>query len=159
MVAVLLWQFGFDRIHAENPLAFLDGLLERLRAETPVVVLDIHAVTSAEKQVLFAAVSGRVSAAIGSHTRVQTADERLLLGGTAVITDAGRSGSFYSTGGVETESCVKEYVSGIPDWTKEAWGGCELQGALVDIDSGGKALAIERLRVPVSLPAAGHGIV
>jgi metallophosphoesterase (TIGR00282 family) len=150
-VAVLLGQFGFGRIHAENPLAFLDGLLEKLRAETPIVVLDIHAVTSAEKQVLFAAVSGRVSAAIGSHTRVQTADEHILTGGTAVITDAGRSGSFYSTGGVETESRIKEYITGIPEWTKEAWEGCELQGVLVDIDDNGKALTIERLRVPVEL--------
>jgi metallophosphoesterase (TIGR00282 family) len=151
-VAVLLGQFGFSRIHAENPLAFLDDFLERLRAETPVVALDIHAVTSAEKQILFAAVSGRVSAAIGSHTRVQTADERLLPGGTAVITDAGRSGSFYSAGGVETESRIKEYISGIPGWTKEAWEGCELQGVLVDIDGSGKALSVERLRVPLQTP-------
>ena len=150
-VAVLMGQFGFSRIHAENPLAFLDGLLEKLRAETPTVALDIHAVTSAEKQILFAAAAGRVSAAIGSHTRVQTADERVLPCGTAVITDAGRSGSFYSAGGTETEARIKEYISGIPDWTKEAWEGCELQGVLVDIDGGGKALSVERLRVPVEL--------
>jgi metallophosphoesterase (TIGR00282 family) len=150
-VAVLLGQFGFSRVHAENPLAFLDGLLEKLRAETPVVVLDIHAVTGAEKQILFMAAAGRVSAAIGSHTRVQTADEKLLPGGTAVITDAGRSGSFFSVSGTETESRIKEYISGIPDWTKEAWEGCELQGVLIDIDGGGKALSIERLRIPVQV--------
>jgi metallophosphoesterase (TIGR00282 family) len=151
-VAVLLGQFGFNKVHAENPLAFLDGLLEKLRAETPVVALDIHAVTSAEKQILFTAAAGRVSVAIGSHTRVQTADERLLPGGTAVITDAGRSGSFYSVGGAETASRVREYISGIPDWTKETWEGCELQGVLVEIDDDGKALSIERLRVPVQIP-------
>jgi metallophosphoesterase (TIGR00282 family) len=151
-VAVLLGQFGFTRIHAENPLAFLDGLLEKLRAETPNIVLDIHAVTGAEKQILFAAASGRVSAAIGSHTRVRTADQRILPGGTAVITDAGRSGSFYSVGGAETKSRIREYISGIPDWTKDTWEGCELQGVLVEIDRGGRALSIERVCVPVETP-------
>ncbi|MDR2795472.1 MAG: YmdB family metallophosphoesterase [Spirochaetaceae bacterium] len=150
-VVVMLGQFGFSRMRAENPLDFLDGLLEKLRAETPVVALDFHAVTSAEKQTLFAVAAGRVSAVIGSHTRVQTADEGILPGGTAVITDAGRSGSFYSVGGTGTESRIKEYISGIPDWTKETWEGCELQGVLIDIDGGGKALSIKRLRVPVQV--------
>jgi metallophosphoesterase (TIGR00282 family) len=152
-VAVLLGQFGFTRIHAENPLAVMDSLLEKLCAETPIIVLDIHAITGAEKQIMFAAASGQVSAAIGSHTRVQTADQRILTDGTAVITDAGRSGSFYSVGGAEIKSRIREYISGIPDWTKDAWEGCELQGVLVEIDGGGKALSIERLRVAVETPA------
>jgi metallophosphoesterase (TIGR00282 family) len=151
-VSVLLGQFGFNRIHSENPLYFLDGLLERLRKETPVIFLDFHAVTSAEKRIMFAAASGRVSAVIGSHTRVQTADEEVTPDGTAIITDAGRSGSFYSVGGTEIKSRIGEYLSGIPDWTKEAWDVCELEGVIIDIDDGGRALAIERVRVPVSPP-------
>lgn len=149
-VASLMGQFGFSRVHAENPLASLDNLLETLHNETPVVILDFHAVTSAEKRVIFNAAAGRASAIIGSHTRVQTADEEILAGGTAVITDAGRSGSFYSVGGAEIKSRIEEYISGIPDWTKEAWGVCELQGVIVEVDNDGRALSIERVRQPVS---------
>ncbi|MDR1363938.1 MAG: YmdB family metallophosphoesterase [Spirochaetaceae bacterium] len=151
-VAALMGQFGFNRVHAENPLAFLDRLLETLHKETPIVILDFHAVTSAEKRILFNAACGRVSAVIGSHTRVQTADEEILAGGTAVITDAGRSGSFYSVGGSEIKSRIEEYISGIPDWTKEAWDRCELQGVVIEIDNAGRALSIERIRVPVAVP-------
>jgi metallophosphoesterase (TIGR00282 family) len=147
--AVLLGQFGFSRVHAENPLQFLDGLLEGLHRETPFIVLDFHAVTSAEKRILFEAASGRVSAVIGSHTRVQTADEEALPCGTAVITDAGRSGSFLSVGGADAESRIREYISGIPDWTKDAWDDCRLEGVIIDIDGDGRALGIERIRIPV----------
>jgi metallophosphoesterase (TIGR00282 family) len=151
-VAVLLGQFGFSRIHADNPLYFLDGMLEKLLKETQVIIVDFHAVTSAEKRIMFAAAQGRVSAVIGSHTRVQTADEEVLPGGTAVISDAGRSGSFYSVGGTEIQSRIKEYISGIPEWTKDAWDACELQGVMIDIGDDGKALSIERIRIPVSVP-------
>jgi calcineurin-like phosphoesterase len=152
-VISMLGQFGFSRIHAENPLSFLDRLLKKLYKETPVIILDFHAVTSAEKRVLFAVADGRVSAVIGSHTRVQTADQELFPGGTAVITDAGRSGSFYSVGGAEIQSRIKEYMSGIPDWTKDAWDFCEFQGVLIDAGNDGRALSIERIRIPVQVPA------
>jgi calcineurin-like phosphoesterase len=104
--------------------------------------------------VLFNIVCGRVSAVIGSHTRVQTGDAEVLEGGTAVITDAGRSGSFYSVGGADVKSRIKEYISGIPDWTKEAWDNCELQGVIIEIDECGRALSIERLRLPVEVEQA-----
>ncbi|MDR2020402.1 MAG: YmdB family metallophosphoesterase [Treponema sp.] len=149
-VAVLLGQSGFSRLHGENPFARLPVLLERLKAETPCVVIDFHAEATAEKYTLFALAKGRCSAVIGSHNRVQTADERVLPGGTAVICDAGRTGSQDSVGGNDREVRVQEYLTGIPDWTREAWDRCELQGVLVDIDSGGKAEAIRRLRIPVS---------
>ncbi|MDR2660159.1 MAG: YmdB family metallophosphoesterase [Spirochaetaceae bacterium] len=157
-VAALMGQFGFNRIHADNPIYFLDSLLEKLRKETPVIIIDFHAVTSAEKNIMFAAAAGRVSAVIGSHTRVQTADETILAGGTAVITDAGRSGSFYSVGGAEIKSRVAEYISGISDWTKEAWDACELQGVIIDIDDEGKAQSIERVRIPVAVPEQKNNV-
>ncbi|MDR2144316.1 MAG: YmdB family metallophosphoesterase, partial [Treponema sp.] len=98
-VAVLLGQSGFGRLHGNNPLAKLPSLLERLRQETPCVIVDFHAQASAEKKALFFAADGRCSAVIGSHTRVQTADECVFPGGTAVISDAGRTGSRESVGG------------------------------------------------------------
>ena len=151
-VAVLLGQSGFGRLHGNNPFSGLPALLERLRQETPQVIIDFHALATAEKQTLFAMADGHCSAVIGSHTRVQTADERILPGGTAVITDAGRTGSAESVWGCETESRVREYISGIPDWTREAWEKPELEGVFIETGTNGKALSIERIRA--AAPAA-----
>ncbi|MDR2784078.1 MAG: YmdB family metallophosphoesterase, partial [Treponema sp.] len=98
-VASLIGQSGFSRMHGDNPVALLPSLLERLRQETPVVILDFHASATAEKRAFFAVADGLCAAVIGSHTRVQTADEAVLPKGTAVITDAGRTGSIDSVGG------------------------------------------------------------
>ncbi|GHV82308.1 metallophosphoesterase [Spirochaetia bacterium] len=148
-VAVLLGQSGFSRIHGENPIARLPELLERLHQETPYIIIDYHASATAEKRTLFAAADGRCSAVIGSHTRVQTADEAILPGGTAVITDAGRTGSLNAVGGSEIAGRIQEYITGIPDWTREAWENCELQGVLIDINRDGKAASITRIKHPV----------
>ena len=146
-VAVLLGQSCFTRIHSNNPFSGLPALLEKLRQETPFVVIDFHAQATAEKQTFFAMADGACSAVIGSHNKVQTADERVLPGGTAVITDAGRTGSVESVGGCDRESRIKEYISGIPDWTRDAWEKPELQGLFINLDGNGKALSIERIRV------------
>jgi metallophosphoesterase (TIGR00282 family) len=152
-VAVLLGQSGFIRVHGNNPFSGLPSLLERLRRETPFCILDFHAQATAEKQTLFAMTDGLCSAVIGSHCRVQTADERVLPGGSAVITDAGRTGSLDSVGGTNAASRIQEYLSGIPDWTREAWGRLELEGVFIDLADNGKALSIERVRFPVPSPA------
>jgi len=148
-VAVLLGQNGFNRIHANSPFTAVPALLERLKKQTPYIIVDFHAQASAEKKTLFYAADGHCSAVIGSHTRVQTADETIMSGGTAVISDAGRTGSFQSVGGSEINSRIKEYLTGIPDWTKDAWDALELQGVYLDIGKDGKARSIERIRVSV----------
>jgi metallophosphoesterase (TIGR00282 family) len=148
-VAVLLGQSGFSRMHGDNPIARLPVLLERLHQETPYIIIDFHAGATGEKRTLFAAADGRCSAVLGSHGRVQTSDEVVLPGGTAVITDAGRTGSLNSVGGTEIEGRIKEYLSGIPDWTREAYDSPELQGVLIDIRPDGKAASIIRVRHPV----------
>jgi metallophosphoesterase (TIGR00282 family) len=148
-VAVLLGQSGFGRLHGNNPYSALPALLERLRQETPYVIIDFHAKATAEKKTLFFAADGRCSAVIGSHSRVQTADETILPGGTAVITDAGRTGSIQSVGGCDVDSRIQEYLTGIPDWTRDAGAQPELQGVLIGIGRDGKALSIERVREAV----------
>ena len=152
-VTVLLGQNGFTRLHSNNPFSPLPALLERLRQETQYVIVDFHAQATAEKQTFFAMANGLCSAVIGSHTRVQTSDERLLSGGTAVITDAGRSGSIESVGGNDRDSRIREYLTGVPDWTLESWDKPELQGVIIEIEESGKAVFIERFRIaapPVS---------
>jgi metallophosphoesterase (TIGR00282 family) len=157
-VAVFLGQSGFTRLHGDNPISALPVVLERLSRETPYIILDFHAEATAEKRTFFAAADGGCSAVIGSHNRVQTADETVLPGGTAVICDAGRTGSLDSVGGADTEERIREYLTGIPDWTKEAWSRPELQGVCIELDQQGKALSIERIRHPVpelsNIPAA-----
>jgi metallophosphoesterase (TIGR00282 family) len=148
-VAVLLGQSGFGRLHADNPYSILPSILEQLRQETPYVIIDFHAKATAEKKTLFFAADGRCSAVIGSYSRVQTADETILPEGTAVITDAGRTGSIQSVGGCEVNSRIQEYLTGIPGWTRDAGEQPELQGVLIDIGREGKARSIERVREAV----------
>jgi len=155
-VAVLLGQSGFGRLHANNPFSGLPALTERLRLETQFVIIDFHAQATAEKQTFFAMADGACSAVIGSHTRVQTADERILGRGTAVITDSGRTGSAESVGGCDTDSRINEYISGIPDWTKEAWEKPSLQGVFLEIAENGRALSIERVAVAAPMPKAAE---
>jgi calcineurin-like phosphoesterase len=153
-VAALLGQSGFTRLHGENPYARLPALLERLRRETPYVILDFHAEATAEKGSLFVLADGACSAVIGSHNRVQTADEKILPRGTAVITDAGRTGSRNSVGGCAVKERIQEYLTGIPDWTKDAWEQPEIQGVCLDLDDQGKCVSIERIQWPVPEPPA-----
>ena len=141
-VAVLLGQSNFGRIHAESPIDALYSLLERLKKDTPFIIVDFHAQATAEKQTLFAAADGRCTAVIGSHCRVQTADARITPGGTALQTDAGRTGSALSCGGSDVRSRIDQYLSGIPDWTKDAWYCPQLQGVLIEATPNGTAASI-----------------
>jgi metallophosphoesterase (TIGR00282 family) len=160
-VAVLLGQSGFNRLHSTSPFVRLPVLLERLRQETPYIIVDFHAQATAEKKTLFFTADGGCSAVLGSHTRVQTADEAILPKGTAVISDAGRTGSSESVGGCDTASRIQEYLSGIPEWTKDAWAKPELQGVYIDIAPDGKASSIERIRIKIpsapSTPSTSSG--
>jgi metallophosphoesterase (TIGR00282 family) len=152
-VTVLLGQSYFEKLHSENPWTRLPAILERLRAETPFIVVDFHAAATAEKRSLFEVAAGKASAVIGSHTRVQTADA-MLLRGTAVISDAGRTGSIDSVGGCESDSRIGEYLTGIPNWSKPAWANLQIQGVVIDIDDTGAARAIERVQYHVDPPPA-----
>ena len=147
-VAVLLGT-NFSRLRADNPFVKLPVLLEKLNTQTCFTVLDFHAWATGEKKTLFACAAGSCTAVIGSHSKVQTADEEIL-NGTAVICDAGRTGSAESVGGSDIASRIKEYRTGIPDWTRDAWDKCEVQGVIVEANSKGKALSIERIKVPVT---------
>ncbi|MDR2521261.1 MAG: YmdB family metallophosphoesterase [Spirochaetaceae bacterium] len=150
-VAVLLGQAHFTKLHADNPFAAFDKLVEKMRGQTDALIFDFHAIATAEKRSLFFWAAGRCSAVIGSHNRVATADEEVL-DGTAVICDTGRTGSQLSVGGWDGQSRVEEYVRGIPDWTKECWDQLETQGVLIDLASDGAARSIVRFREPVTAP-------
>lgn len=144
----LLGQAGFTRVHLENPFRVLDSALPGLRESAAAVVVDFRAATTAEKRAMAIHADGRVSAIIGSYAKALTADASVSAAGTASITDAGRTGSLVSVGGMDAETRIGEYRSGVPAWARDAVDAPELQGCVVELGPGGKALSIEALRVP-----------
>jgi metallophosphoesterase (TIGR00282 family) len=151
-VMCLLGVAGFKRVHLKNPFSLLSKLLESITPETNTIVLDFHAVTTAEKATMFAMADGRLSAVIGTHTKGLTADERVLPGGTAVITDAGRTGSLESVAGLDPEIEIRKLTTLVHEYSKEAWAMLELQGVIIEIGDDGKAASIERIREQCKAP-------
>jgi hypothetical protein len=120
----------------------------RLLEETPLVVVDFHAEATSEKASLGWYLDGRVSAVIGTHTHVQTADERLLTGGTAYISDAGMTGSFDSVIGVRKDEPIQKFLTQLPAKFEVAKKDIRLNGVVVTIDGDtGRALEIERINM------------
>lgn len=142
----VLGQASFRRVHLANPFLLLPELLARIRQETGTIIVDFHAATTAEKNSMFYHLDGQVSAVLGSHSKVLTADERILPGGTAVITDTGRTGSSYSVGGLEPEIEIRKLVTQIHEHSRASWKNLELQGVLLEIGADGKAVSIERIK-------------
>ncbi len=147
-VVELLGQAGFPRVHLANPFQSATDLLRKLREEATVLILDFHAATTAEKEAMALHVDGLASAMIGSHGKTLTADARVLSGGTAAITDAGRTGSLLSVGGLDASTRIGEFLSGIPAWSKDGTAGLELQGCVIEIAEDGRATSIRALRMP-----------
>lgn len=159
-VVSLLGQSGYSKLHSSSPFHTLDSIIEKVRAETPRIVVDFHACTTAEKNTLFHYAAGRVSAVIGSHTKVPTADARVLPAGTAVITDAGRTGSQTSVAGFLPDKEIQRYLTGIPQRSEETWADLAFQGVFVELDSGGKAVKVQNIqRICKEVPhdQTGHG--
>jgi hypothetical protein len=128
------------------PFRTADKEIERLREITPIIVVDFHAEATSEKMALGAYLDGRVSAVLGTHTHVQTADERLLPGGTAYMTDVGMTGSFDSVIGIRKELAVEKFLSQLPVRFEVAKKDIRINCVAIEIDEiTGKALAIERI--------------
>lgn len=132
----------------ENPLTCLETEIKRLREEEGVkmIFLDFHAEATSDKIAMGRALDGQVSAVVGTHTHVQTADEQIFPGGTAFLTDAGMCGPDISVLGREVDSVVWRFRTGLPTRFPVAKGPVRLCGVVIDIDpETGRATAIERL--------------
>lgn len=124
--------------------------VERLKDRTPVIVIDIHAETTSEKAAIGWHFDGSVSAVIGTHTHVQTSDERILTNGTAFITDAGMTGPMDSVIGMRKDIIVQRFTTQMPVKFDVATKDIELQGVLVTVNAAdGKAVKIERIKMPM----------
>jgi 2',3'-cyclic-nucleotide 2'-phosphodiesterase len=132
----------------ENPFRVAEQEIEKLKKETPVVIIDFHAEATSEKAALALHLDGKASAVIGTHTHVQTADERVLTKGTAFITDAGMTGPTDSVIGVKKEQAIARFLYQTPHRFEIPKGPVHLNAVLLDIDGKtGKAKAIERIHL------------
>jgi metallophosphoesterase (TIGR00282 family) len=128
----------------EDPFRIADSLLQRIQAK--VILVDFHAEATSEKVALGWYLDGRVTAVIGTHTHVPTADERVLPGGTAYQTDVGMSGPFDSVIGVEKDQIINRFLTGMPGKFEAAKGDPRMCAVLIECDGGtGKALSIQRI--------------
>jgi 2',3'-cyclic-nucleotide 2'-phosphodiesterase len=134
--------------HVEDPFCCADALLKEHGGHSPVVIVDMHAEATSEKNAMGWYLDGRASAVYGTHTHVQTADERILSKGTAYITDVGMCGPFDSVIGMEKETVIRGFKSQLPRQFEVAQDNVVLQGIFVDVDEqNGKAKEIRRLRI------------
>jgi metallophosphoesterase (TIGR00282 family) len=128
------------------PFRTMDAVLQQLSGTSPVILVDMHAEATSEKIALGWYLDGRVSAVIGTHTHVQTADERILPRGTAYITDAGMTGPHDSIIGVRKELALRRMLRQMPVRFQPADGDLRLHGVLLEVDpSTGRASGIERI--------------
>jgi metallophosphoesterase (TIGR00282 family) len=133
----------------ECPFRIVEQVLAGLPAEVKVILVDMHAEATSEKQAMGWFLDGRVSAVVGTHTHVQTADERVLPGGTAYISDAGMTGPVDSVIGMKKEIILERFLSQRPQPFKVATQNIQLQGVVLRIDPEGRGQEIIRVHLPV----------
>ncbi|WP_447974513.1 TIGR00282 family metallophosphoesterase [Nitrospira sp. Kam-Ns4a] len=121
----------------------------RLKEETRAIIVDMHAETTSEKMAMGYFLDGEVSAVVGTHTHVQTADEQILPKGTAYLTDIGMTGPIHSVIGIKKELAIEKFLTQMPRRFEVASGPALLCAVLVELDGAlGKAVRIQRLRIP-----------
>jgi hypothetical protein len=131
---------------SDCPFVTAKDKIAELRAKTKIIIVDIHAEATSEKKALGWYLDGEVSAVLGTHTHVQTADEEILPQGTAYISDVGMTGPFDSVIGVKKDVIIERFLTQMPNKFDVAKGDIRMQGVMLDIESiSGKANSIERI--------------
>jgi metallophosphoesterase (TIGR00282 family) len=133
---------------SDDPFRVIDSVLQAVRDRTTVRIVDMHAEATSEKVAMGWHLDGRVSAVLGTHTHVQTADERILPGGTAYLTDLGMTGSYAGVIGMNKSDVIARFTSVTAKRAEHSSGQVRICGAVVDIDEAtGQARGIERLNL------------
>lgn len=134
--------------HVDDPFRCVDELLRQHGAQSRIVIVDMHAEATSEKYAMGWYLDGRASLVFGTHTHVQTADERILPCGTAYITDVGMCGPFDSVIGMEKDTVIRGFITQLPRLFEVAQDNVVLQGVIADIDDeNGRTREIRRLRI------------
>ena len=146
LIAVLNAQGRTFMPPLENPFSLAAEEVKRLREQTKIIFVDFHAEATSEKIAFARMLDGQVSAVVGTHTHVQTADEQIFPGGTAYLTDAGFTGPHDGCLGREIEPVLKRFLTGMPQRFEVAKNRVLLHGAIIEIDdASGKAVKIQRV--------------
>jgi len=133
---------------SDDPFRVIESVLQSLPADTSVRIVDVHAEATSEKVAMGWHLDGRVSAVLGTHTHVQTADERILPGGTAYLTDLGMTGSYAGVIGMNKTDVIARFTSVTAKRADHSSGDVRICAAVIDIDeSTGQARGIQRLNV------------
>src|SRR5882762_2317515 len=133
-------------LNIDDPFAVVLREIEALRQRARIIFVDVHAEATSEKMAMGWHLDGKVTAVVGTHTHVQTADDRILLKGTAYLTDVGMTGPHDSIIGVEIEAARGRFLTGLPVRFETATGNPRLNGVVVEADEAtGRATDIERL--------------
>ncbi len=131
------------------PFRVAEREVARLREQTPAIIVDMHAETTSEKTAMGHFLDGKVSAVVGTHTHVQTADDQMLPRGTAYLTDIGMTGPVNSVIGMKPDTVIQKFLTQMPRRFEVASGPAVLQAALIEVDGlTGKAIGIQRVQVP-----------
>jgi hypothetical protein len=139
------------------PFRVANEAVARLREQVRVIIVDMHAEATSEKQAMGFYLDGRASAVIGTHTHVQTADERVLPGGTAYITDVGMTGPKNSIIGMQPEGIMARFISRLPARFEVARGPVLLSAAVITVnEETGLAEGIQRLQQEIEDPLRGN---
>ncbi len=130
----------------ENPFSSAEAEVNRLKEQAKIIFVDFHAEATSEKIALGRFLDGRVSAVVGTHTHVQTADEQILPNGTAYLSDAGFTGPHDGCLGREIEPVIKRFLTGMPQRFEVARNNIKLHGAVIRVDDDtGRAVSIQRV--------------
>jgi 2',3'-cyclic-nucleotide 2'-phosphodiesterase len=137
----------FMRYNVNCPFREFDAIVAEIKKETPIIVVDMHAETTSEKVAFGRYADGRASIVFGTHTHIQTADETILPGKTAYITDLGMSGPYDSVIGQNKEKIIQRFLTSLPQKFEVAQDGVAVSGIVVDVDeTTGRARSIARVR-------------
>lgn len=132
---------------SENPFNCIDKILNKIQDEVNIIIVDFHAEATAEKIAMGYYLDGRVNAIFGTHTHVQTADEKILKNGTAYITDIGMTGPQDSVIGMDKDVSIKRFVTSLPEKYRVAEGDCTINGIVIEIDNEScKTMSIYRIK-------------
>lgn len=142
----------FMRTAVDCPFRALEKAVAEIRKQTPVIVVDMHAETTSEKNAIGRFIDGKVSLVFGTHTHIATADETIFPGGTAYITDVGMTGPYDSVIGQDKEAIIRRFLTSRPVAFNVASGDVKICGVLVSVDpASGRAVTIQRIQQSVGV--------
>jgi 2',3'-cyclic-nucleotide 2'-phosphodiesterase len=145
----LLGPSGITRNHPSNPFTYVESLVEKIKDSCDIILINFHSKTTAEKQLMFHIINGKVQILVGSGSKSITADAMVSSRKTAYITDTGRTGSSQAPGGLDGSVEIEKLITGIPKRSKDINKKLELQGVIITLDDDNNPESMDMVRIPI----------